>query len=187
MDRRSEAIALSSLAVALSAMGEREEAWQMARRAVVCAQQMGSVSLQAQAQQVAGMIASAAGAYEAAIDSWVAAISLFEEMGDSANLGLALFNLGGMMVRLSDREEALGCWLRSLVVFGEMGHEARMQTVVAALRGLRQEVEAYLLFEPGIDGQENTVWNEALSRLQQEYGCDVVEWVAEQLGEENVD
>ena len=133
--RRSEAVALMGLALAHNAMGLSKRAQGVAQEAWVIVQGLQSEGLKAQMVQLLAQIAVSLQDYEAAIEYEVEAISLFESIGDQPNLGLALFNLGGVMVALGETEDVFGCWLRSLMVFTEIELESRVQTVVRALFG----------------------------------------------------
>ena len=164
-----------SLAVAYNAAGDLEQAWQVANRAVGAARLLGSESLVGQALQVLGMVASSRQDYERAMDCWVEAIALFEAIDDRPNEGLALFNLGGVMVALGETDDVFGCWLRSLMVFVELGREPGMQTVVRALYGyLCHAVDSTFLDQPVTAERIWSVWKVPLDRIAEEYGQETI-------------
>ena len=105
--RRNEAVALMGLALAHNAMGLSERAQAVAQEALMIVQSFQSDSLKAQMVQLLGQIAVSLQNYEAAIEYAVEALSLFEAMGDRPNEGLALFNLGGVMVALGETDDVL--------------------------------------------------------------------------------
>ncbi len=173
--RRNEAVALMGLALAHNAMGLSERAQVVAQEALVIVQGLQSDSLKAQMVQLLGQIAVSLQDYEAAIEYAVEALSLFEAMGDRPNEGLALFNLGGVMVALGETDDVFGCWLRSLMVFIELELEPRMQTVVRALYGyLCHAVDSTFLDQPVTAERVWSVWKVPLDEMAEEYGQETV-------------
>jgi tetratricopeptide (TPR) repeat protein len=173
--RRSEAVALMGLAMAHNAMGLSERALGVAQEAWVIVQGLQSDSLKAQAVQLLAQIAVSLQNYEAAIEYEVEAIALFEAMGDRPNLGLALFNLGGVMLALGETDDVFGCWLRSLMVFIKLELEPRMQTVMRALFGyLAHAVDATFLDRPVTAERIGLVWKVPLDEIAEEHGQEMV-------------
>ena len=173
--RRNEAVALMGLALAHNAMGLSERAQAVAQEALMIVQSLQSDSLKAQMVQLLGQIAVSLQNYEAAIEYAVEALSLFEAMGDRPNEGLALFNLGGVMVALGETDDVFGCWLRSLMVFIELGLEFRIQTVVRALYGyLCHAVDSTFLDQPVTAERVWSVWKVPLDAMAEEYGQEAV-------------
>jgi len=173
--RRSEAVALMGLALAHNAMGQSKRAQGVAQEAWVIVQGLQSEGLKAQMVQLLAQIAVSLQDYEAAIEYEVEAISLFESIGDQPNLGLALFNLGGVMVALGETEDVFGCWLRSLMVFTEIELESRVQTVVRALFGyLCHAVDCTFLDQPVTADRIWSIWEVPLAEMSEEYGQEIV-------------
>ena len=123
-DKKGQAQALHSMAVAYDTERRNELAVQHYEKSLALSQEVGDRKLTALIFNGLGMAHTSLGHYEVGLDFYFKARALSEELGDKSTLNMALNNIGTRYLAQGRYAEALDYLHKSLAVIQEMGPAA---------------------------------------------------------------